>query len=88
MARNGPGQARLNVELMDEPLFDAIKIAAIRRHQPLRLIVKEALEQWLERQEDEDDRRVIEERRNEERVPWEQVKAEMRRAREAQDERA
>ena len=84
MPKGSPNKVRLNVELTDEDLFMAIKVAAVHRREPLRVIVTEALEQWLERQEDEDDRRVIAEREHEESIPWEEAKRLMQEARIAQ----
>lgn len=77
---------RLTVEISDRDLLRAVKHASVDTNKPLKDIVSEALRDWLDRQEDEDDQRVIEERRNQETVPWEQVKAEMQQARATQVE--
>ncbi len=40
---------RITVDLGDEELFKAIKIAAVKQGKPVREIVIEALRQWLDR---------------------------------------
>ncbi|HEX5501912.1 MAG TPA: hypothetical protein VFW96_04785 [Thermomicrobiales bacterium] len=74
--------ARLTVDLGDRQLYRAIRHAAIERDQPVRRIVVEALREWLERQEEEDDLSAIAEVEDDLTVPWDDVREEMRAARE------
>ena len=43
--------ARMTIDLGSEELLKAIKIAAVERGEPVRVIVIEALKQWLERRQ-------------------------------------
>lgn len=78
--------SRLTIVISDSKLLRAVEHASSSINKPIDDIVLEALRDWLERQEDEDDRRVIQERLDQETVPWEQVKAEMEQARAAKGE--
>ncbi len=53
---------RMTVVFDDEELYTALKVEAARRHVPAKDIVAEALQQWIQLQEDLDDIRVAEER--------------------------
>lgn len=69
---------RMTVVFDDEELYTALKVEAARQHRPAKEIVAEAIQQWfLELQEDEEDRRVAEERlaeyKQEGGIPLEQV---------------
>ena len=68
---------RLTVTLSDPALYRAIRHAAIERDRPVREIVAEALREWLERQEEQEDLAAIAEAEGKPTIPWEQVKAEM-----------
>jgi hypothetical protein len=52
----------MTVVFDDEELYTALKVEAARRHVPAKDIVAEALQQWLELQEDLADIRIAEER--------------------------
>ena len=75
---------KLTVTLDDRNLYRALRHAAVERDQPLREIVIEALREWLERQEEQEDLAAVAETEGEPTFPWEQVKAEMRAARESE----
>lgn len=47
---------KVTLDIGDEALYRAIKVEAARLDRTVRAIVEEALEQWLERLEDEEDR--------------------------------
>lgn len=47
---------KVTFDVADETLYRAIKVEAARIDRPVREIVEEALAQWLERREDEEDR--------------------------------
>jgi len=47
---------KVTFDVPDETLYRAIKVEAARIDRPVREIVAEALAQWLERREDEEDR--------------------------------
>ncbi len=47
---------RITVDLGDEELLKAVKIAAVEQGKPVREIVIEALKQWLERRKTPGDR--------------------------------
>lgn len=53
---------RMTVVFDDEELYTALKVEAARRHVPAKDIVAEALQQWIEMQEDLEDLAVYEER--------------------------
>jgi len=46
---------KITLDLADADLYRAIKIEAARRDRSIRDVVEEALEQWLQRVEDEED---------------------------------
>ena len=46
---------KVTLDIGDEALYRAIKVEAARLDRTVRAIVEEALEQWLERLEDEED---------------------------------
>lgn len=73
---------KITVALDDKELYRAIKHAAIERDLTLREIVTEALQEWLEKQEEIEDLSAIAQAEGEETIPWEQVRSEMRAARE------
>lgn len=73
---------KLTVSISDRDLHRAIRHAAIDRGRPVREIVIEALQEWLERQEEQEDLAAIAQAEGDETFPWEQVKAEMRKTRE------
>ncbi|MBI2913388.1 MAG: hypothetical protein HYY03_05660 [Chloroflexi bacterium] len=69
---------RMTVIFDDEELYTALKVEAARRHCPAKQIVAEAIREWfVEFQEDEEDRRIAEERlesyRREGGVPHDEV---------------
>ena len=74
---------KLTVNLGDRDLYRAIRHAAIERDQPLREIVVEALREWLERYEEQEDLAAMAQAEGDPTFPWEQVKAEMHTARAA-----
>ena len=78
----GERPAKLTIVLDDRDLCHAIKAAAIERDQPVRAIVAQALREWLERHEELEDLRAIEEAIKETGddpgVPWEEMKRQMR----------
>ena len=47
---------KVTIDIGDEPLYRAIKVEAARVDRTVREIVAEALGEWLERREDEQDR--------------------------------
>jgi hypothetical protein len=51
---------RITVDLGNEELLKAIKIAAVEQGKPLREITAEALQQWLERKEAFEDKEDLE----------------------------
>ncbi len=72
--------ARLTVDLGDERLYKAIRVAAIERRRPVREIVIEALREWLRNQEEQEDLAAYREAKDEPGIPWEEVKAAIRAA--------
>ncbi|MDP2937076.1 MAG: hypothetical protein Q8O86_11370 [Dehalococcoidia bacterium] len=48
-------RVRVTLDLGDPDLYKAIRHAAIERNQPVRAIVVEALQKWLEEQEAKED---------------------------------
>jgi len=73
---------RMTVVFHDEELYTALKVEAARRHRPASELVAEAVQEWLERQEDAEWVPLIEEARAEwqERGgrPWEAVEEELK----------
>ena len=72
---------KLTVTLNDRALYRAIRHMAIERERPVREIVAEALREWLERQEEQEDLAAVAEAEGEPTIPWEQVRAEMHNSR-------
>ncbi len=73
---------RMTVVFDDEELYTALKVEAARRHVPAKDIVAEALQQWIQLQEDLEDIRIAEERiaeyeRTGESIPHEEVMREL-----------
>ncbi len=72
---------RMTVVFHDESLYTALKVEAARRHRPASELVAEAVREWLERQEDAEWVRLIEEARGEWQAqggrPWEEVREEL-----------
>jgi len=48
-------RTKITVDLRDDELYRAIKIAAIEHKSSLRQVVIEALKEWLRRQEESED---------------------------------
>jgi hypothetical protein len=46
-----PKGTRMTIDLGSEELLKAIKIAAVEQGEPIRVIVVEALKQWLQRRQ-------------------------------------
>ncbi|MBI2863742.1 MAG: hypothetical protein HYX94_04185 [Chloroflexi bacterium] len=78
---------KLTVSLDDKALYKAIRHAAIEQDRSIKEIVVEALRDWLRKQEEEEDLAAIAETEGEETYSWQQVKAEMREARDEQRDR-
>ena len=72
---------KITVTLDDKKLYRAIRHAAIERDMTLRQIVTEALQEWLEKQEEIEDLSAIALAESEETIPWEQVRSDLRAAR-------
>lgn len=51
---------KVTLDIGDEALYRAVKVEAARSDRTVRGIVAEALEQWLERLEDQEDRAAAE----------------------------
>ena len=77
-----PAEVRVTVD--DPALARAVQQIVAEQARPLRDVVGEALREWLERQEEQEDLAAIAEADGDETVPWEQVKAKLRAARDAQ----
>lgn len=73
---------RITVDLPDREFYRAIRHAAVERDMSLRQVVITALKEWLERQEELEDARAMDEVADQETVSWEQVVGEMQVARE------
>ena len=54
------GDMKVTLDIGDEALYRAVKVEAARSDRTVRAIVAEALEQWLERLEDQEDRAAAE----------------------------
>lgn len=65
--------AKITVELGDARLYKAVKILAVERGMTLREVVVEALKEWVEKQEDLEDIKAIEEARGEPTRPIEEL---------------
>ena len=48
-------KAKITIDLGDDELYKAIKIAAVQQRSSLRQVVIEALKDWLKSQEDKED---------------------------------
>ena len=66
--------------LDNDELYTALKIQAAKTNRRIKEIITEALEDWLQFQEDAEDAAFAKEAMAEagENIPWEQVKQEMR----------
>ena len=73
--------ATLTVSLPDPASYVALQQAADERSISVEMMVAEAVREWLERRELDEDLMAIDEVEGEETVPWEEVRAEMREAR-------
>jgi len=73
---------KVTVVFDDDELYKAIKVEAAKRMRPIKELIAEALELWLEIQEEREDladyRARMAEYRKEGGVPWGYVKARMR----------
>jgi predicted transcriptional regulator len=71
---------KITVILEDDELYTALRVQAAKSNRRIKEIVAEALEDWLQFQEDAEDAVFAEEAMAEagENIPWEQVKREMR----------
>jgi len=71
---------KITVLLEDDELYTALRVQAAKSNRTIKEIVAEALEDWLEFQEDAEDAVFAKEAMAEagENIPWEQVKREMR----------
>ncbi len=65
--------AKITVDLGNPRLYKAVKILAIERGITLREVVVEALRDWVEKQEDLEDIKAIEEARGEPTRPLEEI---------------
>jgi hypothetical protein len=73
--------AILTIRLLDATLNQALREAAEERSIPVETMVAEAVREWLQRRDVEADLAAMKEVEDEETVPWEEVKEEMRQAR-------
>jgi len=71
---------KITVILDNDELYTALKIQAAKTNRRIKEIITEALEDWLQFQEDAEDAAFAKEAMAEagENIPWEQVKQEMR----------
>ena len=71
---------KITVILDNDKLYTALKIQAAKTNRRIKEIITEALEDWLQFQEDAEDAAFAKEAMAEagENIPWEQVKQEMR----------
>ena len=69
---------KITVDLGDSALHKAVKILAIEKGVTLREVVIEALKDWVEKQEDLEDLKAIDEAKDEPTRPIEDVVAEIR----------
>jgi len=70
-------KAKITVDLGDDELYQAIKIAAIEHKSSLRQVVIEALIEWLKRQEDIEDLKDYREAKGEPTRPFRKFLSEM-----------
>lgn len=71
-------RAKITVDLGDDELYRAIKIAAIENRASLREVVVEALKDWLRRQEELEDLRDYQEAKDEPTRPFREFLAELK----------
>ena len=73
---------KVTVVFEDDELYTAVKVQAARQNRPVKELVTEALEAWLEAQEDVEDtilaQKALAEYREKGGIPWEEVRARMR----------
>ncbi len=67
------GPIKVTLTLDDARLYRAVRHLAIEQGRPVRAVVAEALEQWVEAREEEQDLRAMAEAEGDELVPWEEV---------------
>ena len=71
----------LTVTLPDPELYDTLRQVADDQGRAIDMIVVQAVREWLERLDESADLAAIAEVEQDETLPWEHVKAEMRAAR-------
>jgi len=76
----GTAKPRITVDLPDREFYRAIRHAAVERDMSLRQVVITALKEWLERQDELEDVRAMDEVADQETVSWQQVREEMQAA--------
>ena len=73
---------KVTVVFEDEDLYTALKVQAARTNRPLKELITEALQAWLEAEEEVEDvaafREAMAEYRAQGGVPWEEVRARAR----------
>lgn len=73
---------KVTVVFEDDDLYTALKVQAARLNRPLKALVAEALEVWLEAEEEVEDiaafREAMAEYREKGGIPWEDVRARAR----------
>lgn len=73
---------KVTIVFEDDDLYTALKVQAARWNRPLKALVAEALEVWLEAEEEVEDiaafREALAEYREKGGVPWEDVRARAR----------
>lgn len=67
---------RMTVDLGNEKLARAVRVLAAEQARPLREVVVEALRDWIERQEELENLRAIEEVKHEPLIPLEEARRE------------
>lgn len=75
-----PRGAKITVDIGDRDLYRAVRHAAVERDLSLREVVIEALEEWLERQEEMLDLAAVRAARDEPTVSWDEMKQQIREA--------
>jgi hypothetical protein len=70
-------KAKITVDLGDDELYRAVKIAAIEHRASLREVVIEALKDWLRHQEELEDLRDYQEAKGEPTRPFKEFLAEL-----------
>ena len=71
---------KITVDIGNRDLYRAVRHAALERDMSLREVVIEALEEWLERQEEMLDLAAVRAARDEPAVPWDELKRQLRAA--------